>query len=396
MTATTPHGTATPCGSDNGCADIGSFSRLRYFHGQVLGALDLRTEQGYHVEKNRLHNRLLHGWGIVCGLEVRVVPKQDCDPADRDPTASEVIIMPGAAVDCAGNEIVLAHPRPIYLDTLFDDADLATLRAAPAVVYLSLCYHEILTDPMRPMAGCGCDPVPTCEYAHVRESYRICGSLTRPDPGPDCEPCCGACGDPCLELVAVIGFEPDQPVTAGQLDFGGRRALARHKLAEITTIGWAHGATYAREEINALLDDGLEVRLSRPVRVATLTPGVLDLIVIEAGAGRSASTYHVDGEFVGLPTTELTDRFTYRRTTGETLQYGDRLMITLRGDFILDECCRAVDGNHLGGGVPPIEPAAHPPLRTPPLVCPPRPSGDGCEGGEFVSWIFVQDRGESS
>jgi hypothetical protein len=27
-------------------------------------------------------------------------------------------------------------------------------------------------------------------------------------------------------------------------------------------------------------------------------------------------------------------------------------------------------------------------------VCPPRPSGNGTEGGEFVSWIFVQERGE--
>ena len=395
-TATTSHGTATPCGCDNGCADVGHFSRLRYFHGQVLGSLELRTEQGYFVERNRLHDRLLHGWGIVCGLDVRVVPKQACDPADQDPTTSEVIIMPGAAVDCAGNEIVVAHPRPVYLDSLFDDADLASLRATPATVYLSLCYHEVLTDPMRPITGCGCDPAPTCEYAYVQETYRICGSLTKPDPGPECEPCCGACGDPCLELVAITGFDPGRPITADQLDFSGRRALARHRLAQITSVGWAHGATYARDEINGLLDDGLEVRLSRPVKVASLVPGVFDLSVIEAGGGRSASTYHVDGEFVGLPATELTDRFTYHRTTGETLQYGDRLMITVRGDFIVDDCCRALDADHLGGGVPPIDPLTHPPLRPPPEICPARPSGDGVEGGEFVSWIFVQDRGESS
>ena len=67
---------------------------------------------------------------------------------------------------------------------------------------------------------------------------------------------------------------------------------------------------------------------------------------------------------------------------------------------MLDECCRAVSGAHLGGGVP-LDPAladgelTHPqPAAEPPCPAPrdrswPWRSGNGVEGGVFESWIFV-------
>ena len=42
--------------------------RVRYFNGQVLGVDDFNTEQNYFIEKHRLHNRHVHGWGVVNGL----------------------------------------------------------------------------------------------------------------------------------------------------------------------------------------------------------------------------------------------------------------------------------------------------------------------------------------
>ena len=80
-----------------------------------------------------------------------------------------------------------------------------------------------------------------------------------------------------------------------------------------------------------------------------------------------------------------------RSTTDETLQHGDRVMIRIHGDFILDECCRAIDANHIGGNVPltaqdvhaqPLEPGGR-------AAVPAASTGNGTEGGEFVSWIFV-------
>jgi hypothetical protein len=393
-TQTKPYGHGIPCGDDNGCGSVVEFSRLRYFHGQPLSAVDLRREQAYHVDKARLHNRLLHGWGIVCGLDPRVTVKEDCRPEENDPTATEVFILPGSAIDCSGNEIVVRHPRPVYLAKVLSPSDLERLRNEPATVYLTLCYREVLADPTRPLLANGCEPAPSCEYARVVETYEICATTERPDPGPACEPCCGACGDRCLEMVAIRQFNPSEPVRAEQLDLSGRRRLALHRYAQITEIGWVHGATYRLDDANALLDGGLEFRLSRPVTVASLRPGVVELTGVDLGGGRSGSIYNIEGDFVNLPTTELTDRFVYQRTTGETLQYGDRLLITVRGDFILDECCRAIDGNHVGGVVPVSASAPYAPQSAPERDCPPRPSGDGVEGGDFVSWIYVAKRNE--
>jgi hypothetical protein len=380
-----------------GCAEIGRFSRLRYFHGQPIGALDLRQEQAYHRDRGRLHNRLLHGWGIVCGLDVAVLPVAECDPDRADPDATTLVVGAGAAIDCAGDEIVVRRPRPVELADLLPEAVLERLRQQPATVYLSVCLHEQPTDPMRPLAVGGCEPPADLEYARIQETYRICASTTRPDPGPECEPCCGTCGSRLVELAAIVDFDPGAPVVPAQLRFRGRRRLARHRLAQITGATWVHGATYARDDVNAMLREGFGVRFSRPVQVASLQPGVVDLVGVEAGAGRSGDIYAIAGEFVDLPSDELVDRFVYRSTTDETLQYGDRLMITIRGDHIVDECCRAVDADHLGGGVPYIAGAGYAPVpdyRDRP--CPPRWSGDGVEGGEFVSWIFVQDRGGRS
>ncbi len=386
----------SPCGCEQGggCGDVPELARLRFFHGQPLGALDLRREQSYHRDRARLHNRLLHGWGFVCGLEVEVAPRRRQQECEGDPTTAEVIVHPGVAIDCLGNEIVVRHPRPVYVDKLLAEADLERLAEKPATVYLTLCFHEMPIDPSRPMLPGRCEPAPACEHARILETYRICASLERPDPGPDCEPCCGACGDVCLELASVRAFDPAEPLVQEQIDLTGRRPLALRELTEIVGVNWVHGATYSREDANALLDVGLELWFSRGVEVATLLPGVFDLTGIESGSGRSAGPYNIEGEFVDLPTEPYVDRVRYRRTTEETLQYGDRVLITVRGDFILDECCRAVDADHLGGSVPlvgesPYEPVGDALERR----CPPRPSGDGVEGGEFVSWIYVEERG---
>lgn len=72
--------------------------RLNYFAHQFLREHDFKAEQEYHIAMRRQHNRLLHGWGIVEGLEVR--RKSD----------HEIVIDPGIAIDNLGREIVLIAP----------------------------------------------------------------------------------------------------------------------------------------------------------------------------------------------------------------------------------------------------------------------------------------------
>jgi hypothetical protein len=75
--------------------NIRCLKRIRYFTGQLLSAEDLEDEQEYLLARLRRHNRFLHGWGVVAGLTV--------DIAD----GNAVVIQPGLAIDCAGNELVL-------------------------------------------------------------------------------------------------------------------------------------------------------------------------------------------------------------------------------------------------------------------------------------------------
>lgn len=52
----------------------------------------------------RHHNKHLHGWGIVCGLQVECGPDDPERPGDR----TTVTARPGYAIDCEGNDIVLS------------------------------------------------------------------------------------------------------------------------------------------------------------------------------------------------------------------------------------------------------------------------------------------------
>jgi len=74
----------------------------------------------------------------------------------------------------------------------------------------------------------------------------------------------------------------------------------------------------------------------------------------------------------------------------------------VRCGFILDECCRPVDGLNVGGRVPHIGTdympcAAKPgpevsiPCGVPPWGYAPWVSGTGTGGGTFESWIYVED-----
>src|SRR6476469_4822243 len=87
------------------CA-IPPFCRSNYYRGKLLTERDFRDEQRYFLDKTRLHNLALHGWGIVCGLAVK--PHPYCP--DR-----RIILEPGLAIDTCGREIRVVHEVEIAL-----------------------------------------------------------------------------------------------------------------------------------------------------------------------------------------------------------------------------------------------------------------------------------------
>ncbi|HZQ06384.1 MAG TPA: hypothetical protein VFD70_07365 [Anaerolineae bacterium] len=76
-----------------------SFQRPNYFQGKLLTADDLRAEQDYHLQQRWLHNRMLHGYGIVAGLEVLI--------EESETSGAEIIVSPGMALDGWGREIIV-------------------------------------------------------------------------------------------------------------------------------------------------------------------------------------------------------------------------------------------------------------------------------------------------
>jgi hypothetical protein len=83
-------------------AESQSLKRLRFFTGQLLTAESLKLEQHYFREKLKRHNRTLHGFGIVSGLEVNV-------------QSGQIVVEAGLALDCEGNEIVISSTRPLVV-----------------------------------------------------------------------------------------------------------------------------------------------------------------------------------------------------------------------------------------------------------------------------------------
>lgn len=81
------------------CRGLATYERPLFAAGQTLTAADLTALQSYVAGKNRLHNRYLHGWGVVCGLEVV------CDDCE-----GSVTITPGYAIDPCGSDIVVGQP----------------------------------------------------------------------------------------------------------------------------------------------------------------------------------------------------------------------------------------------------------------------------------------------
>src|SRR3546814_6428213 len=58
-----------------------------------------------------LQIRLFHGWGVVVGLDVCSHP----DPACRD---RYVVVEPGIAIDCCGNDIFVCEPCVVEIPPL--------------------------------------------------------------------------------------------------------------------------------------------------------------------------------------------------------------------------------------------------------------------------------------
>ena len=137
---------------------LNAFERNKYFYGKLMTVRDFDREQDYLNGKRWLINRLLLGNGVVCGLEVSVVPG-----------ASKVLIKKGVAIDPCGREIVVPEDKEWDVTELRDAAgrrisDSQTIR-------LCLVYDEDCIEPVPALKASTCEEI--CDYSRVRETYRV-------------------------------------------------------------------------------------------------------------------------------------------------------------------------------------------------------------------------------
>jgi len=166
--------TPDPCANEGTCLTVpAEFVRLRYYFGQRLGVVDLADEQSYLVGKQRFHNRLGHGLGVLCGLRAERYVFPQGTTASKQTTLLRV--GRGAALDPCGREIVVGYDQCIDVAAWYAQHPAAHPASATATVplWVALCYRECPSDPSpAPRDPCGCD-AGGCEFARIHEGFEL-------------------------------------------------------------------------------------------------------------------------------------------------------------------------------------------------------------------------------
>jgi hypothetical protein len=360
--------------------------RNRYFTGKFMNALDFTTEQTYFVRRHWLHNRLLHGWGIACGLDVT-------KPTDAIPEHCKnrvVIVHPGVALDCCGREIIVADKK--WYELPLDGPDAVELPFLLCLRYAETCEQPVPA--LDDSGGCA----EHLEDTYYREGFKLeahrrdeqgidvsCWPIPN-DPDSRREPSSTEAGClkpscPCGALVPLALLDQDDDGTL-IIDLGGRRPLPLTPvmLTHISRFNWTHGGRKElhefRHEHHGHEQHRLIVHFDRPLWQYDGEE--------RHALGISEHTFRVefrrhDGTGGVVPphphhrphydpnhraAVFVIDPHFLDRVDGEITVY-----VTLCCDFILDEHGRAVDGDHLRGTVP---------------------TGNGIAGGTFESWFRLR------
>jgi len=199
---------ASPCCCP-ACTGLQCLDRTRFFAGQLLTEADLNNDQSYWLAKSRLHNRYLHGWGVVCGLQIVC---GDCP--------GWVTVKTGYAIDPCGNDIIVCAEQPFNVIKAIQacctppkPADCSPLRTPPPNCddarqewCITIQHEERPTRPITPLrqpttqsnSSCGCgSPKGGCG----------CGGKQTSANGTQSAACC--CSTPPAQTAsAAPGCEP--------------------------------------------------------------------------------------------------------------------------------------------------------------------------------------------
>jgi hypothetical protein len=399
-----------------GVCEIPYFERNNYFYGKMMTVRDFFAEQRYFNEKRWLINRMILGWGVVCGLEVR----------PKDNAVDEVVVTPGLAIDCCGREILVCCDQVVKLQPEVSECQEAKpAEGAEKKFYLCIEYHHCKTEQvlLPPLA---CDQREKGEFNRIRDSFII--TVKTPDeikPPKFClERCpliddkqaplhdylcqklkegCPECPEKsCLILAEVTvtpSKDPSEPPSV-TIDPCSKRRLVHgnqvlydlircfhDNLPHVTKINWqGNGAIITFEDfITGIYDEGVKVWFDQEMDGKTINGNTFQVMVKMEDAETGNSRYvMIPGEVsytydestkASVATFKINSKWVIDVYFGysSVRDKGGEFLVVLKGDFIMtvgDDCnpARALDGNFIGG--------------TP-------PSGNGSPGGDFISWFSV-------
>jgi hypothetical protein len=108
------------------------FKRINFFKGFLTTEKDWNDAERYHIDKRRLHNKMMHSPGIVYGFagDLRVTARARGDLS--------VEVQPGYAIDGMGNDLMIS-------DATIRNINLEEFKL-PQTIYIVLRYYEELTD----------------------------------------------------------------------------------------------------------------------------------------------------------------------------------------------------------------------------------------------------------
>lgn len=147
------------------------FERNKYFFGKLLGVGDFEAEQKYINDKRRTINRMLHGVGIACGLNVVKVDD------------SFISVESGLALDYVGREILIDAPVIKKL-SMFDGFDQDKDPNDSSRVYLCVEYDEEQKEPIHSITNNLSSEENGIQYNKYREGYRLYLDYNEPEEQP--------------------------------------------------------------------------------------------------------------------------------------------------------------------------------------------------------------------
>ncbi len=389
-----------------GICEVPYFERNNYYLGKLMTVRDFTEEQEYFNEKRWLINRAVHGWGVVCGLDVEKID-------DRT-----VKVKPGMAIDCCGREMLVCKPEEVSIEPKTNECQQGKYSQKNDTKPYAIClkFRECKTEPV-PLPSSACDRKEKCEFNRIRDWYDI-EVIPLPDqkgrehfcPKKYCPEnldnkslhehvcnwllnCPSECKDHICVILATVNLN-ESYVIQGEIDKYTHRKVVHNNpmlydmiscyhgdLPQICNISWIdeHSEEIEWNDFEEIVKSGLKVTFNKSmngntINIHTFLVAAITMEVetgyrllryipakdkeIEMNEDATVATFFFEDSWI--------DDSVKSERSAIALQGGE-IEIILRGSSIFSKDQKALDGSFTGT----------------------LPSGCGTQGNDFVSWFSV-------